>query len=242
MLGHDLPDDELRITPCLLQALPGGGGHVDDDVRPAKAELAQREERHDRSIMARLWAAPENRKNRRDEENERLDRQAAERRAFHQEIRTALNEKARAAHEQKVKAGMIYEPTGGWDADAAAAVFSSDLLWRWAEWGLHPDGDGAFTTGVIVAVDDLIATYWIMNLIAENEGAVRVPNGQFPRYPTDAGGNRIGTPSLGRLQKLGLIEREDGPGYTTVTLGTRTRELQRQFREGWTARAKGEAK
>lgn len=109
------------------------------------------------------------------------------------------------------------------DADAAAAVFSSSVPWEWARWGLHPEGEG-FGTGVIVAVDDLITVYWILNLIAENEGAARIPNGQFPRYPTDAGGNRIGTPSLPRLEKLGLIEREDGPGYITVTLGYRASE------------------
>src|SRR4051812_16522590 len=65
--GKGLPAAEAKRA---REAMVAKAREIKALSEAAKAELAQRETRSKQGIMARLWYAPENRKNRRPEEND----------------------------------------------------------------------------------------------------------------------------------------------------------------------------
>ena len=130
----DPPERKKRAT----RSSPRHGRRVNGSDA-TRAELSQRETQ-ERNILARMWAAPGNRKNRSDADNDRIDQQVAERKAHHAEMKAAQDERNAAELQRRREAGLLYEPTDPSGGDTVAALFSSSVLWGYTETKIQQDG------------------------------------------------------------------------------------------------------
>jgi len=158
------------------------------------------------------------------------ERRELERAARRREL--AEKQKAERAERRKkaIAAGLVYEPGGGWDAEAAdalAALVSSSWLWD------------AATRGELTG-EQVMRAIWCLGMVAENGGEpVRFAVNRAPRrgFPFTSFSER----DLLRLHELGIIVVEKTGGLFTISRGPRVEELRKSFAEQFEGRARGES-
>ena len=163
-----------------------------------------------------------------------VEKERAEEKAKrHADLEAARAEYARLRRADQIRAGIVYEPLGGWDfdgSDALAAVFSSPFVWDC----IDKRGDGP-----ILDVHDFALLYVCLGLISENGGEeVRVRVDRFPRLPDEWHGDR--SKMLAHLEANGLLELDRRGVHVTIRRGpARVHALRRSYAKQWAERARG---
>lgn len=202
---------------------------VVEDVKRLEGEQSRREDareqaRYDRrgigSIHDRL-ATQETEKQRRERMRDGRERERAQLQAREAEKRRA----------ERVEAGLIWEPVGGWDADGAdalAAVFGSSLLFDYL------DRRGQVPVLDLQHVAHLLA---LLAMIAENGGVEATFDiGRIPRLPEGAGGDK--NMILRHLTDNQLLDVERSGPRVTIRHGRLVRELRESFQAQWAERSR----
>lgn len=201
-----------------------------DRLHTTRAEISRRET-HEKNIIARMWAAPGNRKNRSEEENARIDKGVAERKAHHAEMKAAQDARNAAELQRRREAGLLYEPTDPSGGDTVAALFSSSVLWGYTETKIQQDG----FVGQILDARHIITLWWAANLIAEHGGeSASYPRERPPHWPDPDREFPFRDSDLAHLAANKLLEVEFGSGsgsLVTLRFGSRAKAIVNSYRE-----------
>lgn len=204
------------------------------DVKRLEAEQERRDRRVSFDRNARSSLGPLS--DRIAAHEERHSRKAQAQAERERDLAAKRQREAATRRAEKVKAGLIWEPPGGWDADGAdalAAVFGASLLFDYLDRrGL--DGRGQ---DPILHMPHLVFLHTALGLIAENGGEEATFDiGRMPRLPEGFSGdrNRI----LEHLVVNQLLDVERVGPKVTIRHGTLVRQLRDSFQEQWAERAR----